>query len=212
MREQSSKQVFANTVDAPPNTGDHICPWWVGYLLTSPLRRLVEDPVKLLTPHVSPGMTVLDLGCAMGFFSIPAAQMVGPSGRVVCVDVQERMIRVLDRRARRKGLGNIIEARPCTQQDLGIDDLRGQVHVAVAFHVVHETRDPARFLADCYSALRPGGKLILVEPSGHVSGTNRQRIFALPAAAGFNVGEDLNVRRSQGVVFEKPNRTADSST
>lgn len=193
-----------NATDTLPQTGDHVCPWWVGYLLASPLRRLVEDPVKLLKPYVSRGMTVLDLGCAMGYFSIPAARLVGPQGRVVCVDVQERMIRALDRRARRKGLGDVIETRRCTQQDLGIGDLHGCADVAVAFHVVHETRSPDEFIAQCYEALRPGGKLLLVEPLAHVSAENRAKLFALPLVEGFTSGEDVAVRRSQGKVFQKP--------
>ena len=72
--------------------GHHVCPWWVGYLIASPLRKLGENPDTILAPLVEPGMTTVDIGCAMGFFSLPLARMVGGSGRVVCVDVQERML------------------------------------------------------------------------------------------------------------------------
>ena len=56
---------------------EKVCPVWVGYLLASPLRKLFENPRKILSQYVKEGMKVLDIGCAMGFFSLPLAQMVG---------------------------------------------------------------------------------------------------------------------------------------
>ena len=79
----------------------HLCPWWFGYLLVNPLRRLRQDPRRLLGPFVRDGMVVLEPGCGMGFFTLEAARMVGPDGRVVAVDVQPRMLAGLERRAAR---------------------------------------------------------------------------------------------------------------
>ena len=47
---------------------EHVCPVWVGYLLASPVRKLFDNPEKVLAPYVKEGMTVLDVGSAMGFF------------------------------------------------------------------------------------------------------------------------------------------------
>ncbi|RPI92319.1 MAG: methyltransferase type 11, partial [Spirochaetales bacterium] len=58
----------------------HVFPWWGGYLLLGPLRKRRVDPAKLLEPYIYEGATVLDAGCAMGFFSLPMAVMVGPAG------------------------------------------------------------------------------------------------------------------------------------
>ena len=41
---------------------EHVCPWWIGYLLVSPIRRWLQNPDKILSPYVSEGMTVLELG------------------------------------------------------------------------------------------------------------------------------------------------------
>jgi ubiquinone/menaquinone biosynthesis C-methylase UbiE len=57
---------------------ERVCPFWVGYILASPLRRLIHNPRKILGDYIKSGMTVLDIGCAMGFFSIGMAKMVGP--------------------------------------------------------------------------------------------------------------------------------------
>ena len=71
---------------------EHVCPFWVGYLLLSPLRKLVTNPDRMLRPYVGPACGSLDAGTAMGFFSLPLARLVGESGHVVCVDLQEKMI------------------------------------------------------------------------------------------------------------------------
>jgi 2-polyprenyl-3-methyl-5-hydroxy-6-metoxy-1,4-benzoquinol methylase len=56
---------------------EHVCPFWVGYLLLSPVRKLITNPDRILRPYVKPGMRVLDAGTAMGFFSLPLARAVG---------------------------------------------------------------------------------------------------------------------------------------
>jgi len=80
-----------------------ICPWWVGYFLASPLRRLAVDPGHLLAPFVHAGMTVLEPGPGLGFFTLEMARRVGPAGRIIAVDVEPRMIKGLQRRARKAG-------------------------------------------------------------------------------------------------------------
>jgi len=101
----------------------HVFPWWAGYLLISPLRKMTIDPRKLLGGHIQPGMELLDAGCAMGFFSISMAEMTGPDGKVHCVDPQKRMLAVLKRRAAKKGLTGIIETRECSFTSLMVEDL-----------------------------------------------------------------------------------------
>jgi len=84
----------------------HVCPWWIGWLLASPLRKLTGDPARLLTPFVRAGMMALEPGPAMGFFTLELARLVGPQGRVVAVDVQPKMIAGLRRRAARAGVAD----------------------------------------------------------------------------------------------------------
>jgi ubiquinone/menaquinone biosynthesis C-methylase UbiE len=75
-------------------------PWWMD-LLMEPFRRLVQDPAAIVAPYVRAGMTVLEPGSGRGFFTLELARRVGPSGRVIALDVQPRMIAGL----RRRGLG-----------------------------------------------------------------------------------------------------------
>lgn len=150
-------------------THEHVFPWWAGYLLLNPMRKRATNPEKLLEPYVKPGMTVLDLGCAMGFFSLPLAEKVGDKGRVVCVDLQKKMIQTLKRRATRAGLAGRIDERTCSKTSLMIADLAGQVNFALAFAVIHEVPDRKNFLAEVYRSLRTGGVLLVGEPARIVS-------------------------------------------
>lgn len=165
-------------------TAQHVCPWWVGYLLASPLRRLYQDPRTLLAPFVLPGMTVLEPGPGMGFFTLELARLVGPNGRVVAVELQQRMLDTLARRARRAGLAERIGLRKTDGARLGVDDLVGVVDFALAFAVVHEIRSPGPFFEAIERALRPGGKLLLSEPRGHVPASDFARTLELARQAG----------------------------
>src|SRR5689334_22447611 len=100
-----------------------VCPWWIGYLLASPLRRLAFDPHKILTPYVHSGMTVLEPGPGMGFFTLELARLVGPEGRVVAVDIQPRMISALTRRASKARLLDRIDIRLAQAGSMGLADL-----------------------------------------------------------------------------------------
>lgn len=163
---------------------DHVCPPWMGYFLLNPLRRLVESPERMFGPFVRKGMTILEPGCAMGFFTLPLARMVGPTGRVIALEIQDKMLSVLARRARKAGLSDRIEVRRITADRYGLDDLTGRVDVVAAVHMVHEVRDKARFFSEMAKVLRPDGRLLVVEPRGHVSIEAFEQTMALAQAAG----------------------------
>jgi ubiquinone/menaquinone biosynthesis C-methylase UbiE len=182
---------------------ERVCPWWVGYILLNPFRRLSQNPEKVLGPHIRPGMTVLDIGCAMGFFSLPMATMVGPDGRVVCVDLQERMIRTLKKRADKAGLADRIDPRVCGAKALGLDDLQAKIDFALAFFMVHEVPDARALLVEIQSLLVPGGRLLIAEPRGHVKEAAFDNIVTAACQAGLSIIERVDVRRSRTVLLEK---------
>ena len=185
-----------------------VCPWWIGYLLASPLRRLFQKPEEILHEHVREGMVVLDVGCAMGFFSLPLARRVGPKGRVVCVDLQERMIRSLEKRAEKSGLRGRMETRVCSDASLGLEDLAESVDFAVAFAMLHETPSPAETLSQIHAALAPRGRLLIAEPRGHVSAAAFEETVSAAEAHGFSRLGGPQIRGSQSALMEK--RRADS--
>jgi ubiquinone/menaquinone biosynthesis C-methylase UbiE len=178
-----------------------VCPWWIGYLLLSPMRRWRQNPQRILEPWVRTGMTVVDVGCAMGYFTLPLAELVGPTGRVVAVDLQARMLRALERRARRAGVSTIIETRRCTADSLGVADLTGRVDFALLFAVAHEVPDVARLMGEIAAVLSPQGRALLAEPSGHVSAEEFEASIAAANAAGLAVVGQPVIARSRAVVL-----------
>jgi ubiquinone/menaquinone biosynthesis C-methylase UbiE len=150
------------------NSDRHRCPWYMQYLLISPLRRLLEPPSKLVGPYVKPGMTVVEPGCGFGYVSLPLARMVGDQGRVLAVDVEPQVVEKMKRRAKKAGLDGRIEARACEARDLGLSDYEGQVDLVTVIHTLHEFEDLPGFLAQVARLLKPQGRLLVVEPRGHV--------------------------------------------
>jgi ubiquinone/menaquinone biosynthesis C-methylase UbiE len=69
-----------------------VCPVERAGSLDSKIRRWLQNPQKILVPYVREEMTVLDIGCGPGLFSVEMARMVGKSGRVIAVDLQEGML------------------------------------------------------------------------------------------------------------------------
>ncbi|MBI5868791.1 MAG: class I SAM-dependent methyltransferase [candidate division Zixibacteria bacterium] len=183
---------------------EHVCPWWVGYLLASPLRRMIQNPDRILQPYVQAGMRVLDVGSAMGFFTLPLARLVGEQGRVVAVDLQEKMIRSLRRRAIKAGLEARIETRVCTSASLGVDDLNGSIDFALAFAVLHEMPDIRSALIGITRTLRPGAHLLIAEPAGHVSHDDFGRTLEIASACGLEPAGSPTIRRSHSTVLRKP--------
>jgi ubiquinone/menaquinone biosynthesis C-methylase UbiE len=182
---------------------NHVCPWWLGYALVSPLRRLWQRPDQILAPYVGEGMLVLEPGCGMGFFTLDLARMVGPNGRVLAVDLQERMLAGLRRRARRAGLLDRIETRLAGSDCLGVADLAGRVDVAFALHVVHEVPDVAGFFAEIAVTLKPEGSLLFVEPRGHVSKDAFAASLAMAEKAGLRVVDRPHIRRDPAALLTK---------
>lgn len=182
---------------------ERVCPVWIGYFLASPVRKLFENPQKILKPYVEEGMTVLDIGCAMGFFSLPLARMVGGRGKVVCVDLQAKMLESLEKRARRAGLSDRIETRICQQDSLGLGDVAEEVDFALAYAVVHEVPDASKFFSEAYGSIKPSGRLLLAEPKGHVSEEDFEITIAAAKQSGFSVVGDPEIRRSRTTLLEK---------
>lgn len=180
-----------------------ICPWWLGYFLASPIRRLLENPEKLLGRLIGPGMTVLDVGCAMGFFSLPAARIVGPSGKVIAVDIQPKMISALRRRAKRRGLLDRIDTRVCSGQSLGVDDLDGKIDLVLAFYMIHEVPDRDFLMKQLYRVLREKGRMLVVEPKGHVKTAEFAATVALAEQAGLRVIDSPADSRGYSCLFIK---------
>ena len=129
--------------------------------------------------------------------------MVGSGGKVFAVDLQKKMINSLNRRIARTDLADRIETRVCNENSLEIGDLVGQIYLALAFHVVHEIPDVPKLLNQIYTSLKPGGKLFITEPSGHVSTDEFKITIDLAKKAGLEFIESPEIKRDRTGLFVK---------
>lgn len=183
-----------------------VCPWWIGYLLASPIRRWleIEDPEAFLNPYVKPGMCVFEPGPGMGFFTIPMAKLVGPSGVVIAADIQPQMLKALRNRAEKARVMSRIETRVVSPEKLGIADLERRVDFVLAWAMVHELPSADNFFAEVAASLKPNGKLLFGEPSGHVDAEQFSREIEAAHFAGLMEAQRLTVRRCTAALLSKP--------
>jgi len=181
----------------------HICPWYLGYVLASPLRWLYQNPKKILSPYLKQGMKVLEVGPGMGFFSLPIAKFVDKTGRIFCVDLQEKMLQNLRRRAARANILGRIEIRLCSEFSLQIDDLTGSIDFALAFAVVHEVPDQKLLLKEIYNSLKKDGLLLISEPKGHVTKEEFDKTVVFAQSNGMKKVDTPKIRGSHSIVLRK---------
>ena len=177
-----------------------VCPWWLCYSFDNPLRRLFHDPEPLLTPYVKPGMTAVDIGCGMGYFTIPLARLTGPGGKVIAIDLQQRMLDALMRRGAKAGIASRIIPHRCQKESLGIE---GPADFALAFWMAHEVPDKPRFFREIFVFLKQGGRLLLVEPKYHVALPSLERTLAVCREVGFRLLDEPVVALSRAVLMGK---------
>ena len=180
-----------------------VCPWWLGYWLASPIRKLRHDPTIILSPFVRAGMTILEPGPGMGFFTLPMAQMVGESGRVVAVDIQPKMIKNLQRKAQKAGVAAQVECRLAGHSGIGIKDLAGKVDFVLAFAVVHELPDAKEFFSESFVALKLEGRLLFSEPSSHLDKSEFEKSLSFARQVGFKLESIPIIRSNQSAVLIK---------
>lgn len=176
------------------------CPWWHAYLFDNMLRRLFYNTDRLFGPYVQPGMTVLDVGCGMGFNAIGLARLVGESGCVLAVDVRPQVLGVLQRRARKAGVAGRILTQLCEPDSIGIDQVVGFIN---AFWMVHEVPDTRRFLEQTRACLSRGGKLFVAEPRMHVPRKKFESMLATAGQVGLEPIDHPSVRFSRAVALSR---------
>jgi len=181
-----------------------VCPHWMGYVLICPLRRLTQNPEKILAPFVASGMTILEIGPGMGFFTLPLARMVGPNGKILCVDLQKKMIQSLQERALKAGLSDRITTRVCEAASLCVGDFEGKIDFALAFAVVHEVPDAPRLFAEIVRALKPGAKCLIAEPKMHVSAQKFEQNITTALEQGLRLLERPRIRGSHAALMNRP--------
>lgn len=180
---------------------NRVCPVEIAGSLDTKLRRWLQNPFKLLKPYINEGMTVLDVGCGPGFFSIALAEMVGLSGKVVAADLQDGMLDIIRNKIKNTDLEKIIQLHKCDKDKIGYTS---NVDFVLAFYMIHELPDQKNFFNELYSILKPGGQFLIVEPKlVHVSKAEFKNTISFAEEIGFKLIDSPKVRLSRSAILKK---------
>lgn len=177
-----------------------VCPWWFAYTFDNPLRRWLHNPRKILGPYVTKGDTAIDIGCGMGPFTVELARLVGPGGRVIAVDLQQKMLQRVEARVTKAGMANRVELHRCEPDSLG---LTLAADFILAFWMAHEAPDAGSFFGQIAHLLKDEGRLLLVEPKGHVSQEGFAHEVEAAQAVGLTRRDSPHIALSRAALFAR---------
>ena len=143
----------------------HLTPVERAGAFESPLRRRFQNPFKILKPYIKKGMTVLDLGCGPGFFSIELAKLLDGSGKVIAADLQQGMLERVRQKINGTELEQLIKLHKCYEESINLTD---KVDFVLAFYTIHEVSHQDNLFKELKSILKPGGEIFIIEPKFHV--------------------------------------------
>jgi len=178
----------------------HICPVERAGGLDNGIRRWLQNPRKILRPYITEGMTVLDMGCGPGFFSLEMARMVGKSGRVIASDVQEGMLQKVKEKIKGTELEKRIIVHKCEENKIGVSE---PVDFVLLFYMVHEVPNKEDFFNEIRTILKPNGQVLIVEPPFHVSKSAFEETIRKAGDVGFIIVERPKVLFSKAVILKK---------
>jgi ubiquinone/menaquinone biosynthesis C-methylase UbiE len=176
-----------------------ICPVERAGGLDNSIRRLLQNPAKILEPYIHEGMTVLDLGCGPGFFSTDIAKMLKDSGKVIAADLQEGMLEMVARKIKGTALEKRIEIHKCQENTIGVTE---PVDFVLVFYMIHEVPDQVSLLRELKTILKPAGKIFIIEPKFHVSKISFEEMISKTKDIGFEIIERPRVFISRTVLLK----------
>jgi ubiquinone/menaquinone biosynthesis C-methylase UbiE len=181
-------------------------PEFLASAIDNPLRRRIQPPTEMPLRHgIEPGMTVLEVGPGNGRYTVETARVVGPSGKVIAVDIEPKMIERVSRRAQEEGVTNL-EAKTASVYDLPFPDATFDAVSMIA--VISEIPDPQRALSEFYRVLKPAGILafseLITDPDYPLARTLIQRA----SAARFRLSRRLGSFLAYTLVFERTQENA----
>ncbi|NHI83511.1 MAG: methyltransferase domain-containing protein [Candidatus Thorarchaeota archaeon] len=143
-------------------------------IAAGPYRRRVQPPSMVVDAiDAKPGMTVIDIGCGSGLYTVAVAEAVQPDGVVYAVDIQEGMLEKLRSRMKREGIENIIPVLADAEGRIPLDD--GIADAIFSTAVIPEIPDPVKALLQIKRLLKTGGLFaeaeFLLDPDFPLAGT-----------------------------------------
>lgn len=173
-------------------------------------NRESEERCSLMLANlgIEPGMTIVDMGCGNGFYSLQMAKMTGKKGRVLAVDVQPQMLFYLRKRMEEAGVENVT---PILGSFHSPRLPPNSTDLILMVDVYHEFSHPERMLKEMREALKPEGLMVLLEyreedpevPIKPLHKMSKSQVDKEMTANGFELAKEFDKLPWQHMLFYK---------
>ena len=177
----------------------HLHPVEKAGVLESRFRKLVQNPEKIVKKYIQSGMTILDLGCGTGYFTTEIARLLGESGKIIAVDVQDGMLDILRKKIENSELKHNIQIHKSKENSL---ELSEKFDFVFAFYVFHEMRYWENIIPELKVIVKPGAKILIAEQKFHVPRKTFNTFIQKMEDIGFEVCERPKIFLSRAVIMQ----------
>ena len=177
----------------------HLHPVENASALESRLRLLLQNPSRILKKYIHSGMTVLDLGCGTGYFTLEIAKLLEKKGKVIASDVQKGMLEVLKQKLENRELQKQIQIHNNQENTLNLTE---KVDFILAFYAFHEMKYLDSIIYDLQKILKPETKIFISEQKFHVSKFTFNTIVKKMENIGFEICKRPKIFLSRTVIMK----------
>lgn len=181
-------------------SNNHVCRPEEAGMLDSKIRKIFQNPEKILKPYISKGMKVLDIGCGPGFFTIEMVKLLEGSGNIIAADLQEEMLLKLKDKIKNTYFEERINFLKVEKDKIGLSD---DFDFILVFYMLHEVPDQRKFLKELFTHLKSNGKILISEPKFHVTKKDFQKSIRIIEDVGFKIMESPAIFLSRSIIIEK---------
>lgn len=134
---------------------------WIDSMLRPERRGAfpAEHTLAELAPR--PDSVIADVGCGPGYYTIPAARLLGPTGRVYAIDLEPRMTERVQQRAALEGLGHIVKTIRGDRERIPLEDETADLTIAAL--LLHDLTERLAMVRDLARVTRNGGRVVAIE-------------------------------------------------
>ena len=176
----------------------------------NPERKQWQNPEAILNSiDLKAGQTFIDIGCAGGFFTLPAARIVGPTGTVYAVDVDSRAIKSLEDTAAHEGLSNVKVIVGRGEDTVACDRCADIIYLGT---VLHDFENPTQVQQNAKKMVKPGGKLVNLDWKKEIMPVgppvekrfSKEKAIGLIESAGFTIESSEDSSPYHYLIISRP--------
>lgn len=177
----------------------HLHPVEKANALEGRFREFFQNPNIILKKHIHSGMTVLDLGCGTGYFTLEIAKLLNNNGKVIASDVQNGMLEILQQKLLNSELQNQIEIHKSEEHTICWTE---KVDFILAFYSFHEMKYIDHIIYELTKIVKPKTKILISEQKFHVPKKKFNTIINKMENNGFEICEKPKIFLSRTVIMK----------